>query len=119
MAEIFIRQFNEKYHRNIEGVSESGKEMLENQQWSGNIRELQNCIEKAVILAEGNLLTPNDLQIKTSPKPAEMCPQTLEEMEEKAVREAMERHNGNLTMVAKSLNISRPTLYSKLKKYGI
>ena len=40
-------------------------------------------------------------------------------MEEKAIREAMERHNGNLTLVAKSLNISRPTLYSKLKKYGI
>ena len=38
---------------------------------------------------------------------------------EKAIREAMERHNGNLTLVAKSLNISRPTLYNKLKKYGI
>ena len=119
LAEIFIRQFNEKYHRDIKGLSEQGRELLENQQWNGNIRELQNCIEKAVILAESTMLTPKDLQIKTVPKTVETRPQTLEETEEKAIREAVERHNGNLTMVAKSLNISRPTLYSKLKKYGI
>ena len=91
----------------------------QNQQWSGNIRELQNCIEKAVILAESTMLTPNDLKITSVSKSTETQTQTLEETEEKAIREAMERHNGNLTMVAKSLNISRPTLYSKLKKYGI
>lgn len=119
LAEIFIRQFNGKYHRNIDGVSESGREVLENQQWSGNIRELQNCIEKAVILAESTMLTPNDLKITSVSKPTETQTQTLEETEEKAIREAMERHNGNLTLVAKSLNISRPTLYNKLKKYGI
>ena len=119
LAEIFIRKFNEKYHRNIEGVSESGREVLENHSWSGNIRELQNCIEKAVILAENTFLTPDDLKITSVSKPMETQTQTLDETEEKAIRSAMEKYDGNLTLVAKSLNISRPTLYNKLKKYGI
>lgn len=117
LAEIFIRKFNKKYRRNIEGVSESGREVLENHSWSGNIRELQNCIEKAVILAENIFLTPNDLKITSVSKPMEIP--TLDETEEKAIRSAMEKYDGNLTLVAKSLNISRPTLYNKLRKYGI
>lgn len=89
--------------------------------WSGNIRELQNCIEKAVILSEGSELTDKELQLPTealvegSDQPVE----TLEEVEERAIRAAVEKYSGNMSLVAKALNVSRPTLYSKLKKYGI
>ena len=98
--------------------------------WSGNIRELKNTIEKAVIMSDGDTLTMDDLQLSIpyggqqsadgQPKPAmEYCGETLEMQEEKTIRAAMEKCGGNLTLVAKTLNISRPTLYSKLKKYGI
>jgi DNA-binding NtrC family response regulator len=96
--------------------------MLMNHQWSGNIRELQNCIEKAVILSDSEMLTASDIEFPqgrkaTASEVSNAC--TLEETEEKAIRAAMARFGGNLSMVAKSLEISRPTLYAKLKKYNI
>ena len=90
--------------------------------WHGNIRELQNCVEKAVILSEGNLLEAKDFNLtlsEVSELEDEVQEETLEMAEERTIRAAMDRYEGNLTQVAKSLNISRPTLYSKLKKYNI
>ena len=66
LAERFIGQFAGKYHRSLTGLDDSAKTALENGRWSGNIRELQNCIEKAVILSEGTELTAGDLQIDSS-----------------------------------------------------
>ena len=122
LADIFIRRYAEKYHREVTGVTAEGLKALKDCRWNGNIRELQNCIEKAVILAEGPQLTPDDLQVRnvTAAGPeTENAVETLDEAEEKAVRLAMEKYSGNLSLVAKALDISRPTLYSKLKKYGI
>lgn len=121
LAEMFIKRYSEKYHREVSGVTPEGQEALKASKWSGNIRELQNCIEKAVILSEGNLLTVNDLQVRSDKGRVETSEpvETLEEAEEKTIRAAMEKFSGNLSLVAKALQISRPTLYSKLKKYGI
>ena len=124
LAEMFIGKYTEKYRRNVEGISPDAEEKLKGHRWSGNIRELQNCIEKAVILSEGYMLTSNDIQLAPSggeeQEKMEMSgEETLEMAEEKAIRAAMNRFGGNLSMVAKSLDISRPTLYAKLKKYNI
>ena len=124
LAEMFIGKYTEKYRRNVDGLSPDAEEKLKGHRWSGNIRELQNCIEKAVILSEGYMLTGNDLQLAPSggeeQEKMEMSgEETLEMAEEKAIRAAMNRFGGNLSMVAKSLDISRPTLYAKLKKYNI
>ena len=75
-----------------------------------------------MILSDGNILGINDLELqqnKAAESVAVSAVDTLEETEEKAIRAAMARFGGNLSMVAKSLNISRPTLYAKLKKYNI
>lgn len=121
LAEIFIKRFDEKYHRGVEGIAPEAKTALKGCHWSGNIRELQNCIEKAVILAEGNILTEKELQLPSETVEAqrEQSVETLEEAEERAIRAAVEKYSGNMSLVAKALNVSRPTLYSKLKKYGI
>ena len=121
LAEIFIKRFDEKYHRGVEGIAPEAKTALKGCHWSGNIRELQNCIEKAVILAEGNILTEKELQLPSETVEAQREPsvETLEEVEERAIRAAVEKYSGNMSLVAKALNVSRPTLYSKLKKYGI
>jgi DNA-binding NtrC family response regulator len=113
LAERFIRQFADKYHRPLSGLDESAKALLENGRWSGNIRELQNCIEKAVILSEGTVLTAKDLQLETRVMP------DMTEDEERQVREAVARCNGNISAAAKMLGVSRPTLYAKMKKYGL
>ena len=126
LAERFLQQFARKYHRPLEGLDESAERVLEEARWSGNIRELQNAIEKAVILSEGKCLTGKDLQLESPGTGALRATGTSgtrkdlsEEEEERLVREAMERTGGNISAAAKALGVSRPTLYAKLKKYGL
>ena len=123
LAEMFITKYSDRYRRLVKGISDEAKAMLEAHYWSGNIRELQNCIEKAVIMSDGEMLTGVDIELtpaRVSHESAGLSGnETLEETEEKAIRAAMTRFGGNLSMVAKSLDISRPTLYAKLKKYNI
>ena len=113
LAERFVARFAEKYHRPLTGLDDTAGRALESGWWSGNIRELQNCIEKAVILSEGTMLTGKDIQVE-----AQSSGHT-ERSEESQVREAMERTGGNISAAAKMLGVSRPTLYAKLKKYGL
>ena len=141
LAERFIGQFAEKYHRPLTGLDDSAKAVLEGGRWSGNIRELQNCVEKAVILSEGTTLTAQDIDFSTPLRSGrndngmlrsgrndngmlrsgrnDISSVIPSEVEESQVREAMERCNGNISAAAKMLGISRPTLYAKLKKYGL
>ena len=123
LAEMFIARYADKYRRSVSGLTPEAAELLKSHYWSGNIRELQNCIEKAVILCDGNIISASDVELQTmnAVQPtAEMSGnETLEETEEKTIRAALNRFGGNLSMVAKSLDISRPTLYAKLKKYNI
>ena len=93
--------------------------MLKSHAWGGNIRELQNTIEKAVILSEGTNLKAEDISLEKKSTVKSSPRQTLDEAEAQTIRDTMARCNGNLTLVAKELGISRPTLYSKLKKYDI
>ena len=122
LAERFIGQFAEKYHRHVSGLDASAAQVLEAGRWNGNIRELGNCIEKAVILSEGKTLTAADLQMEAA-KAAEPVSGTLKAVsdaeEERLVREAMDRTGSNISAAAKMLGVSRPTLYAKLKKYGL
>ena len=122
LANLFISRYAEKYHRPVTGLTDAARQVLLANHWCGNIRELQNGIEKAVILADGDKLDAEDfllpLSVSGGAKPAAEA-ETLEEVEERTIRAAMDRFGGNLTHVAKSLNISRPTLYAKLKKYNI
>lgn len=119
LAERFLSAYSEKYRRSVSGISEEAAQLLKAHAWSGNIRELQNTIEKAVILSEGAVLKAEDLSLDAKPRTSAEPKQTLDEAEEKTIRDTMARCGGNLTLVAKELGISRPTLYSKLKKYNI
>ncbi len=122
LAERFTCQFAEKYHRPVSGLDDAAKARLESGRWSGNIRELQNVIEKAVILSDGTMLTATDIQIEPSKAgvPASgMLKAVSEAEEERLIREAVEHSGGNISAAAKALGISRPTLYAKMKKYGL
>ena len=122
LSMLFVEKYAEKYHRKAKDLSDDAKDVLMSCQWSGNIRELQGCIEKAVIMSDHEIIGKDDLQIngsqlvevKTTTQNV-----TLEDAEEQVIRAAMKKYNGNLSLVAKALNISRPTLYNRLKKYGI
>lgn len=123
LADMFIKRYAGKYRREVKGLAPEAAAILKGYRWNGNIRELQNCIEKAVILSEGEMLEVQDIQlapVQNAAADSGMSGEdTLDQAEEKAIRAAMSRFGGNLSMVARSLSISRPTLYSKLKKYNI
>ena len=120
LAQLFMDRFAEKYHRPLTGMDDSAKVMLENGRWNGNIRELQNCIEKAVILSDGNELTAKDIYPEPIARPAGNTVKAVNDTEEKRlIQEAMDRTGGNISAAAKILGVSRPTLYAKLKKYGL
>ena len=125
LAQLFLERFAEKYHRPLTGIAPDAAAMLTEARWSGNIRELQNCIEKAVILSEGKNLSAKDIQADSSARGLRMTgdARTLkavsEAEEERMIRQAMDRTDGNISAAAKMLGVSRPTLYAKLKKYGL
>ena len=119
LSMLFVERYADKYHRLTKGISDEAMRLLQRCRWSGNVRELQGCIEKAVILSESELIQPADLQIQASELKDAPNTESLVDVEEQAIRNAIKRYGGNLTLVAKSLGISRPTLYNRLKKYGI
>ena len=120
LAQMFLERFAEKYHRPLAGIAPEAAAMLTEGRWSGNIRELQNCIEKAVILSDGNKLTAKDIQLEQAAKPVGTTIKAVSEAEEeRMIRQAMDRTDGNISAAAKMLGVSRPTLYAKLKKYGL
>lgn len=124
LSKLFLRRFAIQYHRSVRDIDREAEQLLEKARWNGNIRELRNCIEKAVILCEGGTLTAADIQTE-SVFPYGGSPaiggevKGLSSNEEELVREALRRSGGNISAAAKLLGISRPTLYAKLKKYGI
>ncbi len=131
LSTIFMKEFALKYRRNVSEIDSSAAKVLLSMQWNGNIRELRNCIEKAVILSDGSSLSASDIgtdeqlydnvpyRMPADARENHSGEETLEMMEERAIRMAVRKYDGNLSHVAKELGISRPTLYSKLKKYNI
>ena len=89
--------------------------------WYGNIRELEHTIEKAVIIADGEKLTPDCFHLprKTFVQEANEDVSTLEEMEKQMIVKAINQCDGNLSAVALRLGITRQTLYNKMKKFSL
>ena len=121
LAMRFLKRYAEKYHRPLEGIDASAQAALVAHSWSGNIRELQNCIEKAVILSDGNMLGRKDIGFETSQALAGTLRESMPDGydEERMVRDAMAQCRGNISAAARMLGVSRPTFYAKLKKYGL
>ncbi len=121
LAMRFLNRYAEKYHRPLQGIDAAAQGALTTHSWSGNIRELQNCIEKAVILSDGSMIGRDDIGFETSQALAGKLHETMPDGydEERLVRDAMTRCRGNISAAAKMMGVSRPTFYAKLKKYGL
>ena len=119
LAELFLAEFASKYGREADGFTDEAIDAMMRCRWGGNIRELRNVVERAVIISDGKNIGTEELSVSASADDDMEENGSLEEMEEKLIRSTMKKHEGNLSMVARSLGISRPTLYGKLKKYNI
>ena len=118
LAEIFIEHYCKKYNKSGLLLAMETAEKLKAHSWEGNIRELQNTIEKAVIMCEGNIIKPEILEVRIAQRTITEA-QTLEEMERQLIGNAIEQCGGNLSQVAQQLGITRQTLYNKIKRYGL
>ncbi|MGQ9661729.1 MAG: sigma-54-dependent transcriptional regulator [Kiritimatiellia bacterium] len=128
----FLREFSEKNHRQIEGITPDALNILSAYHWPGNVRELRNTIEKMVVLSRGGKLTARDLPLSLKEAirsqggllPArtgsvsDSAVGTLEEMEKRLILAALKRAGGSRTQAARELGISRRTLHRKLKQYS-
>lgn len=115
----FITKFNKQFGKTVKGLRPDALELLQSYNFPGNVRELENLMERAMILAETELLTPKDLNLpdlRVKPLPRKG---TLHEIERAAIIEALQRWEGNRTQAAKELGIDRKTLVRKLKEYGV
>ncbi|MDR2914661.1 MAG: sigma-54 dependent transcriptional regulator [Tannerella sp.] len=119
-AEIFLDKQAKNYNKEILRFTTAAKDKLKAQPWYGNVRELEHFIEKAVIFCENEIIDADDLDIPAvSSGIKENGATTIEEMERNMIRNSINKHNGNLSLVANELGISRQTLYNKIKRYEL
>ena len=121
LANRFLHQYADLYNKVNIRFSEEAEKKLTNLPWYGNIRELQHAVEKAVILSDGGIITAEDIDggnQTRKEKPLEEV-QTLDEMESRMIEKTIKECEGNLSVVAARLGISRQTLYNKIKRYGL
>lgn len=118
LANSFLDRYKSKYKREDLKVSKDFINALESYDWPGNIRELEHIIEKCVILNQDGVLNKEELNFKgrgNTLKPTG----SLEEIEKQAILSAIKKHQGNMIRAARELNITRQTIYNKMKKYGL
>jgi DNA-binding NtrC family response regulator len=126
LIDHFIQRFNARRGKRIQGVTPAVMEILMRHPLPGNVRELENVIEYCFVLCHNGFIDvkhlPDDLQPggAASVAPAPRGPRPpLEEGEAEAIRRALARNKGNRAATAKALQVSRTTLWRKLKKFGI
>ncbi len=128
LSKMFLTKYAVKYGKDIVSIDTGAIQKLLNYKWSGNIRELQHSIEKAVILSEGNslmekdflLISRMDSQFSYGEDKGKISDKsTLEDMEREMIKSSLLRNGGNLSNTAQQLGVTRQTLYNKIKKYEL
>ena len=124
LASYYIDTFNREFKRHVRGLSPEAQALLEQYQWPGNIREMRNAIERAMLLVEHEWLQPGDFTTLTrTVAPAEFkLPQegiSLDEVERQLLVQALERAGGNQTQAAQLLGINRDQVRYRVEKFGL
>jgi two-component system NtrC family response regulator len=121
LAKTFLNRYAEEAKRKITGFTNQAMRAIENYSWPGNVRELENRIKRAVIMAEGNKISPADLELGMQHARDEFLNlrEAREAMEKEMILKALTKTKDNVTRAAEALGISRPTLYELMEKLGI
>ena len=121
LAHYFKNKFCAKEGKATLNFSQEALSAIEKHQWTGNVREIENCIKRAVIMAEDSTITAQDLGLKAGDVLTEpLNLKTVREQEEcKALVKALARADGNVAQAAKLLGVSRPTIYDLMNRCGI
>jgi len=134
LAEFFLRELRRRIPTSLERISPQAMDALRHYGWPGNVRQLRNALEHALVMGEGNLLRIRHLpayvtavlttesstgETVVTPPPDEVVPSTLAEVEKRQIEAVLRQCEGNKQRAATLLGISRSTLYEKMRAYGI
>jgi DNA-binding NtrC family response regulator len=122
IADYYLELFSDQYGKGVIKLSDDALLKLREYHWPGNIRELAHAIERAVILCKNGTLTPEDFVLRARSSSSQQVHESeisVEEYENKAIKRAMNKHNGNLSKAAEEMGIARSTLYRKIARFGM
>jgi DNA-binding NtrC family response regulator len=120
LADRFLGQRSGKYRKPVEKFAPAAIEQLQNHSWPGNVRELEHVIERAVLMARGNIIQAGDLGLRPSTGSApRLDDMSLEEVEAHLIRKTLARCEGNAQKAADALGLSRSAFYRRLEKYRL
>lgn len=119
LARFLLGPLSEEHHKRVQGFDRLAEAALQRYPWPGNIRELRNTLRSALLLADGSWITASNLNLDLTLKQEEMPCLTEEEKERQLLLQTLKQVENNRARAARMLDISRTTLYEKLRKYGI
>ncbi len=128
LIHYFVKEFAEKYHKELEGVSPEAQQILISYGWPGNVRQLRTAIENMVVLSPGNVLGPETLPVEIRPAGVgadtagginNLVGISIEQAEKELIRNTLKMVDGNREQAAKILGIGERTLYRKIREYGL
>ena len=123
LANYFIDQFNREFRKRVRGLSAAAAALLEQYKWPGNVREMKNAIERAMLLSDREYLEPQDFTLTRTVNPTEFTLPAegvnLEEVERQLLVQALERAGGNQTQAAQLLGINRDQVRYRIEKFGL
>jgi DNA-binding NtrC family response regulator len=120
LAAHFLRQHAEHYRKALTGFDESAIKALLAHSWPGNVRELDHAVERAVLMAQGEVVRAVDLGLRSGREgPPRLEEMSLEDVEALLIKKALARFSGNVSHAANALGLSRSALYRRLQRYGL
>ncbi|MFN2316866.1 MAG: sigma-54-dependent transcriptional regulator [Gemmatimonadales bacterium] len=119
LAQYFLARYNVRYRKDLAGFSDDAILALRRYRWPGNVRELDHAMERAVLLARADLIEAHDLGLGLAAGSGPAEPQTLDDMEKETIRRALARCDGNVSLAARELDVSRSALYRRIQRYGL
>jgi DNA-binding NtrC family response regulator len=120
LAAHFLRQHAEHYRKPLTGFDESAIKALLAHAWPGNVRELDHAVERAVLMAQGEVVRAADLGLRVGREgPPRLEEMSLEDVEALLIKKALARFSGNVSHAANALGLSRSALYRRLQRYGL
>jgi DNA-binding NtrC family response regulator len=120
LAEHFLQQHAARYRKRLSGFDDGAMRLISDYPWPGNIRELDHAVERAVLMAQTNVVRVGDLALQVKERgPARLEDMSLEEVELFLIKKALSRYEGNVSRAADALGLSRSALYRRLQRYGV
>lgn len=120
LANTFLRQHAKRYRKTLTGFEERARDLLMQHVFPGNVRELDHVVERAVLMAQDQLVKANDLGLTSGQgDSASIENMSLEEVEAFLIKKALSRFDGNARRAAEALGLSRSAFYRRLQHYGL